>query len=181
MAHRFERGVSWILVLLSLGFILWAACLIALDLFSTQIKGRGLLDKLPEPLRQRWPFSALAQALEPVPGPGGLPGAERGNPVMLTDDERARAATLVVNNPLSEATTTGRAGSAASRPPKETFEEYMPSELGGVGNEVRRRATFNPLSRTTAAGTDTGAMRLFRAPPGAGVYGQAAHSGGGTI
>ena len=191
MAHRFERGVSWILVLLSLGFILWAACLIAVDLISTQVKGRGLLDKLPEALRQRWPFSALARALEPAPG--GLQGAERGNPVMLTDEERARAATVVVHNPLSEATATGRAGPAASRLPNDTFEEYMPSVLGGLRNEVRQRTAFNPLSRTTAANPDTGVLRLFRAPPGAGVNGEsdaayptsfagdAAHGGGGTL
>ena len=176
-AHGFERGVSWILVLLSLGFILWAAGLIALDLFSNQLKRRGLLDKLPERLRQRWPFSALAQG----PGAEGSLGGAGGDPVMLTGEERARARTMVVENPLSEAVAAGRIGRATSGLlPKGAVEEYMPTVLVDGG----RRAKLNPLGATTVANPLTaGAMRLFRTPPGTGIYGEpdAVDSGETTI
>ena len=177
VTHGFERGVSWILVLLSLGFILWAAGLIMLDLFSNQLKRRRLLDKLPQRLRQRWPFSALALG----PGAEGDLGGAGGDPVMLTDEERSRARTMVVENPLSEAVAAGRIGRAASgRGPKGAAEEYMPSALV----DGRRHTKLNPLSATTAVNPLTaGAMRLFRTPPGTGMYGEpdAVDSGETTI
>ena len=183
VTHKFERGVSWILVLLSLAFILWAAGLITLDLFSNQLKRRGLLDKLPERLRQHWPFSALAQG----PGAEGDLGGAGGDPVMLTDEERSRARTMVVENPLSEAVADGRIGRAACqtggpfrRRPEGAAEEYMPSALV----DGRRHTKLNPLSATTAANPLTaGAMRLFRTPPGTGMYGEpdAMDSGETTI
>ena len=100
---------------------------------------------------------------------------------MLTDEERARARTMVVENPLSEAVAAGRIGRATSGLlPKGAVEEYMPTVLVDGG----RHAKLNPLGATTVANPLTaGAMRLFRTPPGTGIYGEpdAVDSGETTI
>ena len=157
VARHFERGVSWVLVLLSLGFVLWAVALIALDLFASQITGRGLLDKLPAPLQRIWPFVCLTRG--GAAGSAALPGARGGDPVMLTDEEHARPGTVVVQNPLSKAAADGRLGPASARPSRGAAEEIMPPAVAAGG----RRAAHNPLA--------AGARRLLRAPPGAGPSG----------
>ena len=157
VARQFERGVSWVLVLLSLGFVIWAVGLIALDLFASQITGRGLLDKLPAPLQRIWPFVCLTRG--GAAGSATLPGARGGDPVMLTDEEHARPGTVVVQNPLSEAAADGRLGLAPARPSRGTAEEIMPPAVAAGG----RRAAHIPLA--------AGARRLLRAPPGAGPSG----------
>ena len=140
VARHFERGVSWVLVLLSLGFVLWAVALIALDLFASQITGRGLLDKLPAPLQRIWPFVCLTRG--GAAGSAALPGARGGDPVMLTDEEHARPGTVVVQNPLSKAAADGRLGPASARPSRGAAEEIMPPAVAAGG----RRAAHNPLA-----------------------------------
>ena len=95
MLRRFERGVTWILILLSVGFLLWAVLLILWDLFGIRLRANPWADRL----LRAWPLAVLTgQRFDPQ---------HRGSvlqPVMFTRAEAdfGPRRTVTVDNPLRQ-------------------------------------------------------------------------------
>ena len=95
MLRRFERGVTWILILLSVGFLLWAVLLILWDLFGSRLRANPWADRL----LRAWPLAVLT---------GRHFEAQHRNsvlqPVMLTTAEAdfGPRRTVTVDNPLRQ-------------------------------------------------------------------------------